>query len=458
MGSFLSSIAGTNREPTLTQKTAVLQSLKLNIGIFTYGTRGDLQPYVGLALGLMKNGHRVTISATEDFREFVEAYGITFQPLWGNAEQMMHAPEGQRILQTENALKLMKYYFRVLHDNRDALRKSYFEAISKVDAIIANSMTLPIVSAIAEKQQKKMVLTYFMPPIVPTGEFPLADFDFFNFPFYNRLTYKLAQALFWTFTKKDVHEYRTMLGLPILKENLLAHVDRQKMPDLYCFSQYLIPQPKDWESHHQITGFINISAEQRNNNSSEQPSRDLRDWLTRGEKPIYIGFGSNGIGNPGKISQIIVDLLSKTKYRILFCTGWSDFPQLPSHDQLYVAKYCNHEAVFPHCRLGIFHGGAGTLATLLRHQLPVIVVSYYTDQPSWGKMVERKEVGRHIPHKKLTGERLMAAIEYCANPTVRDNAARLGRQIAAEKGLENTIQIIEAYLQPESEKVKHENA
>ena len=75
----------------------------MNIGIFTYGTRGDLQPYVALALGLMDKGHKVTLSATEDFKDFVEGFGVAFQPLWGNAETMMNSKEGQSILQTENS-------------------------------------------------------------------------------------------------------------------------------------------------------------------------------------------------------------------------------------------------------------------------------------------------------------------------------------------------------------------
>ena len=155
----------------------------MNIGIFTYGTRGDLQPYVALALGLIDKGHKVTISATEDFKDFVEGFGVPFQPLYGNAESMMNSTEGQSILKSENPITLMKYYFKVLHDTRKPLRKSYEEAISKVDFIIANSMTLPIISAISEKQNKKIALTYFMPPVVSTREFPLADLDFLNFLF-----------------------------------------------------------------------------------------------------------------------------------------------------------------------------------------------------------------------------------------------------------------------------------
>lgn len=418
----------------------------MNIGIFTYGTRGDLQPYVALALGLMDKGHQVTLSATEDFKEFVEGFGVRFQPLWGNAETIMNSREGQSILQTENAIKLMKYYFKVLHDNREPLRKSYLEAVSKVDFIIANSMTLPIISAIAEKQNKKVALTYFMPPVVPTAEFPLGDFDFFNFPWYNKLTYKIAQAFFWKFIRQDTNEYRKELGLPELKENLIRVLDKQKILDLYCLSPSLIPQPKDWESHHKITGFINIPKQKRDKHFLDQTTKELSEWLSTGEKPIYIGFGSNGIGNTDKFSKMIAEVLEKTNERVLFCTGWSQFDNLPNHKNLFVTKYVNHEAILPKCKLGIFHGGAGTLATLLRHDLPVIIVSFYTDQPTWGKIVERKKLGIHIPVKTLSFEKIAYAIKTVQTDEIMNNVALIGQQIRDENGLDNAIKEIEKYF------------
>jgi sterol 3beta-glucosyltransferase len=371
----------------------------MNIGIYTYGTRGDLQPYVALALGLMDKGHQVTISATEDFKEFVEGFKIPFQPLFGNAETMMNSAEGQAILKSENPIKLMKYYFKVLHDTRECLRKSYFNAISKVDFIIANSMTLPIVSSIAEKQNKKMALTYFMPPVVTTKEFPLSDFDFLNFSWYNKFSYKIAQAFFWRFVKKDTNEYRSELGLPILTENLIQHIDKQKVLDLYCISSTLISQPKDWENYHKISGFLTVPTQNREEHFLDETSVELSDWLSQLSKPIYIGFGSNGVGNTEKFTTIISEILDKTNERILFCTGWSLFDKLPEHKNLFVTKYVNHETVLPKCKVGIFHGGAGTLATMLRNNLPVIIVSFYTDQPTWGKIVEQKKLGIHIPLK-----------------------------------------------------------
>jgi sterol 3beta-glucosyltransferase len=418
----------------------------LNIGIFTYGTRGDVQPYIALALGLMGKGHQVTIAAPENFKEFVEDFGIAFHPLHGNAEKMMNSLEGQGVLQAENTIKLMKYFFKVLNDIKVPLRKSYIDGINKVDFIIANSATLPITSAIAEKQNKKIALTYFMPPVVPTAEFPLGDFDFLNFPWYNKLTYKLAHAFYWKFVKEETNEFRQELGLPVLNENLIVHIGKQKPLDLYCISPSLIPQPKDWEGNSKITGFLAIPKQNRENNTLDKVPTELSDWLAQGDKPIYMGFGSNGVGNTAKFISILNDVLTKTNERILFCTGWSLFENFPAHKNLFVTKYVNHEAVLPKCKAGIFHGGAGTLAAMLRNNLPVIIISFYTDQPTWGKIVERMKLGVHIPIKKLNSDKLITALTKVQTREIRNNVEMVGQQVRNENGLENAVNEIEKYF------------
>ena len=414
----------------------------MNIGIYTYGTRGDVQPYIALALGLMDRGHKVTLAAPENFKEFVEGFGVAFHPLYGNAEEGMNSPEGQSVLQTENTIKLMKHFFKVLHEMRVPLRKSYFESISKVDFIIANLATLPIVSAIADKQNKKMALTYFMPPVVPTKEFPLADFDFLNFPWYNKLTYKIAHAFYWKFVKQETNEYRKELGLPMLTENLINHIARQNPLDLYCLSPSLIPQPKDWVGNSKITGFLTIPAQKRESENSEE----LNEWLTQGSSPVYIGFGSNGVGNSEKFTTIIAEILNTTNERVLFCTGWALYPNLPKHKNLFVTKYVNHEAILPKCKVGIFHGGAGTLAAMLRNNLSVIIISFYTDQPTWGKIIERMQLGVHIPVKKLTADKLIAAIKIAQSEQIKQNVLAIGQKISNENGLENAVSEIEQYF------------
>ncbi len=416
----------------------------MNIGIFTYGTRGDVQPYIALALGLIDKGHSVMIAAPENFKELVEGFGLAFHPLYGDAEEKMNSAEGQSVLKAENTIKLMKYFFKVLREAKEPLRKSYIEGFDKADFIIANAATLPITSSIAEKQNKKLAITYFMPPVVPTTEFPLGDFDFLNFTWYNKLTYKLAHLFFWKFVKAETNEFRQELGLPILKENLINYIGKQKPLDLYCLSPSLIRQPKDWDDNHKITGFLTV-PEQKAAGSLENPT-GLNEWLLKGDKPIYIGFGSNGVGNTEKFISVINSILSETNERILFCTGWAVFNDLPVHENLFVAKYVNHQAVLPKCKAGIFHGGAGTLAAMLRHGLPVIIISFYTDQPTWGKIVERMKLGVHIPVKKLNAQKLILAITKVQTSEVRNNVAIMSRQIRNENGLENAVIELEMYF------------
>jgi len=424
----------------------LLNNPQLNIGIFTYGSRGDVQPYIALALGLTENGHQVTLAAPENFASFVEGFGIAFHPLFGNAEEGMNSPLGQSVLQTENTIKLMKYFFKVLRSIKVPLRKSYLDGFDKVDFIIANLATLQITSAIAEKQNKKIAFTYFMPPVVPTAEFPLADFDFLNFPLYNKFTYKLAYTFYWKFIKEETVEFREELGLPVLKESLIRHIGKQKLLDLYCLSPALIPQPKDWDENHKITGFLTVPKHYRENHPLDEISPALNNWLTTGEKPIYMGFGSNGVGNTEKFVSILNEIFTKTNERILFCTGWGLFENLPVHKNLFVAKYVNHEAILPKCKAGIFHGGAGTLAAMLRNNLPVIIISFYTDQPTWGKIIERMNLGVHIPIKKLSFDKLLAALKHVQADDVKRNVAKIGQQIINENGLENAVREIESYF------------
>lgn len=48
----------------------------MNLFITTYGTRGDVQPYVALGQGLQAAGHHVTLATSERFRGFVEKHGL----------------------------------------------------------------------------------------------------------------------------------------------------------------------------------------------------------------------------------------------------------------------------------------------------------------------------------------------------------------------------------------------
>jgi UDP:flavonoid glycosyltransferase YjiC (YdhE family) len=95
----------------------------------------------------------------------------------------------------------------------------------------------------------------------------------------------------------------------------------------------------------------------------------------------------------------------------------------------------------------VHHGGASTTAAGLKAGIPSIIIPFFGDQPFWGQRVAELSVGSMpIPRKKLTAERLANAIrEVVSNTDMRQRAARLGKQIEAENGIESAVNILNKF-------------
>ena len=59
------------------------------IVILTVGSRGDVQPFLALALALQQRGHHVRLASHRCFRSFVESHGVEFYPLAGDPKRLM---------------------------------------------------------------------------------------------------------------------------------------------------------------------------------------------------------------------------------------------------------------------------------------------------------------------------------------------------------------------------------
>ncbi len=130
----------------------------MHYGIITYGSRGDVQPYVSLALGLMGHGHQVTLAAPGNFRDFVEGYGVNFYPLYGNAEEILYSPEGLRVLKTGNAVNLLRYIQKGGRTFQREVNRDMLAVSKNADALITNVLGVFWVGCIAEKLNKKWAI------------------------------------------------------------------------------------------------------------------------------------------------------------------------------------------------------------------------------------------------------------------------------------------------------------
>jgi sterol 3beta-glucosyltransferase len=61
----------------------------MNITCLTIGSRGDVQPFIALCLGLKKDGHKCKIATHAEFKDWIESYGIGFAPVAGDPAELM---------------------------------------------------------------------------------------------------------------------------------------------------------------------------------------------------------------------------------------------------------------------------------------------------------------------------------------------------------------------------------
>ena len=60
----------------------------MKITLLTYGTRGDVQPFVALAVGLRRAGHRVRVAAPQRFAGLAAQHGLPFAGLPGDPGEL----------------------------------------------------------------------------------------------------------------------------------------------------------------------------------------------------------------------------------------------------------------------------------------------------------------------------------------------------------------------------------
>ncbi len=406
----------------------------MKYGIITTGSRGDVQPFIALALALMEKGHAVTIVAPENFKDFVEGFGVSYIPVTGDTERIINSPEALKLLEGGSIFKFFYHVQKVSAETADQSNRDILQACSQFDYLITSVLPLPVVYSIAEKYGKKCAVVFLSVPPVPTREFPFQVFGAKGHPWFNRLSYKLT-GLAYAMISKKLNLFRKEIGLQ--PANVMKALLRSDILAITAISKLLIPQPRDWPSNAHVSGFFFLKPTAR-----EIPA-GLEEWLATGPAPVYMGFGSIPIPDQARLVRALQGVLAER--RVVLGAGWSRLNDLPTHPDLFVVKYVNHEWLLPRCSAAIIHGGIGTVGAALRSGTPVIVVSILADQPINGKMIEEKKLGVHIPFKQLSAERLLMAIRAAGEPRIVENCRAAAAVIRAEDGLEKAVRLLEKY-------------
>ncbi|MGL5076933.1 MAG: glycosyltransferase, partial [Waterburya sp.] len=371
----------------------------MKITILTIGTRGDVQPYIALGVGLKQAGYEVQIVTHSIFESFIRSYGLNFAATEGDPQGFIESEEGKKILESgSNPIEFIRLFSQSINPFIERLMSDAWQACQSTDAIIAHGLVFFWTYDFAQKLNVPYFVGSFT-PFTPNTKYPVAIGSGKSLgSILNYLSYSAFSFGLWQLFRKPVNKWlQTNLGqsssflrLPFgyATRSPLARMRKDKVPFLYGYSNYVLPKPQNWSEQDYVTGYWFLEAIQ-----DSKPAAELVNFLAQDNAPIYIGFGSMGNRDPKTITNIALAALEKTKQRGILATGWGGISNTDLPEIVFKIDSIDHDWLFPQCSAIVHHGGAGTTAASLKAGVPSIIVPFFSDQPFWGHRIAELGVG-----------------------------------------------------------------
>jgi len=394
----------------------------MKIACVILGTRGDVQPMVALATGLIKKGHEVIICAPSENEQLARTYNCQFLAFGPEIKKKIKEnPEKQKggvavKISPSQGKKFILDQINLLPDK-----------IKGVDLVLGVGIVVGVQTA-ADILKVPYRLVAFYPIILGTTK---------DDPLKNRMMFGFGRKMMNLMMKGYLNKARAKYGLSPVKdiwqhwmgENVIIACDRElntaREGTEFAFTQ---------------TGFMLLPSK------NGLPDH-VETFLNSGTPPVYIGFGSNPITGPEKYTTMFEQVRDVTNQRLIISKGWAEFPESNARDILYVDEV-PFELLFPRLAAIVHHGGTGTMAAASRAGIPQAAFPFMGDQFDNRKQIVKLGLGPDTCNfKKITAEAISAAITECvSDDRYKKNAAEISQRLQNVNGIELTVQLIEKEL------------
>lgn len=415
------------------------------IVITSFGSYGDINPYVGLALALRARGHDPVIATSPFYRAYVEREGIEFRTVGpdidpndrGLLAKVMDTTRGSELLVRDVLMP--------------GLRTAYADlsaAVDGADLLITHPITFagPIIAEERKLRWASTVLapmSFFSPHDLPV--FPQARWlkHLKRIPLVANALVFLAHvgSRPWV---KPLDELRAERGLPRARHPVF---EGQHSPHLVLalFSRVLGAPQRDWPANVRITGAIPYNGPA----AKQTLSPTLERFLRAGTPPVVFTLGSAAVGVAGRFYEESAEAARRLGVRAVLLVGSHAENRLTgsSSDDILVVDHAPHATLMPRASVIVHQGGIGTLHQALRAGRPMLVVPFAHDQPDNACRAERLGVARTLAPNRYYAtratdeiERLLADVQYT------QRARDVGETVRAEDGANVACDAIEELL------------
>lgn len=385
----------------------------MRVLLSTYGSRGDVEPLVGLAVRLRALGARVRVCAPPDgeFARLLDRVGLPLVPVGPPMGSMVRPASPDEA--SRRVSELAAQYGPVV------------EAAKGCDALLATGLGHFAARSAAERLGIPYMYAFFCPVMLPSPhhaplrllpgqEFPPGESD-------NRVLWDLAARRFTALHGAALNAHRAQVGLPPVRDVLDFIVTDQPW---LAADPVLAPWPGAPDADIMHTGAWTLP--------DERPlPGELQAFLDGGTPPVYVGFGSMR-GIPRNAARAAIEAVRAQGRRVLLGRGWADLALTDDGDDCLAMGDVSHQELFGRVAAVVHHGGAGTTTTAARAGAPQVVVPQAGDQRYWAARVADMGIGAPHDGPVPTTESLASALGTALTPTVRDRARAVAGTIRTD--------------------------
>lgn len=410
----------------------------------SWGSYGDVYPYVGLAFALKDRGHHPVLATAEFYRGLIEPLGFEFHPIGPMIDPSDDATIARVLDPVRGAAALVR---EILLPSIDTDYAALDHAAQQGDLIVTHPITFaaPIVAQARRLPWASTVLapmSFFSatdPPVLAPAPY-LAALGRFG-SWYGRIVRQFARASTHRWMK-PVFDLRRHLGLPAGGHPLF---EGQFSPTLTLalFSSVLAWRQPDWPPNVVITGSVFY-------NGPELLQPELDAFLDAGPPPVVFTLGSSAVAAAGRFYEESLDAARRLGVRAVLLTGGFErnVPRGGVSAETFVTDRAPHQLLFPRAAAVVHPAGAGTLAQALRAGRPMLVVPHAHDQPDNAARVTRLGVARTVRQHRYRGAGVARELEQMLGDTrVHARADEVGAIVRSEGGAIAAAAALDALIQ-----------
>jgi sterol 3beta-glucosyltransferase len=414
----------------------------MNIGIQTWGSNGDIRPFIALADGLKTAGHRVTLVVTSidnrNYAETCQTVGIAYQQIPARVDFDMQA-FAQRTFKMNTLQWLIALLEACFFPYEQEIYQAAQNLVAEHDLVIGHHFLYPLkISAL--KQHKPHISVTFCHAAIPTSIHPP-----FRFPDLGRVInawqWRLLNGLFDWVLKKRLSRLWFAEAMPPFK-HVFDSLLNSDLLNLVAVDPFLCPVKEEWQAVNQLCGFLNLPEHAEH----WQPSSALQAFLQAGEKPVYMTFGSVQQAVPEWSMTLFIEAARLAGCRAIIQTSSNNYPADTQQDSVFFIGRHPHQPLFQHCAAVVHHGGAGTSHATTLSGCPSIVVPFMDEQLFWGCQLQQMGLAPSpLPVKNATAEKLAQRIKIVlASADMAHRAQQAKQSISPMQGVLNAVRLIEA--------------